>query len=93
MSLSIYNRYKKSKESINLEKYLYLLLFGGTIFAWSNFTYELYKFYFTTGPKTSCSGILTSTPFTTPCFYGALIFLLGFITNIVIRKNKSKNEA
>lgn len=93
ISLSIFNRSKKSKDSGKLEKYLYFLLFGGTIFAWSNFTFELYKFYFTSGPKTSCSGILTSTPFTTPCFYGAMIYLLGFVTMLVIRKNQRKNEA
>ena len=63
-----------------LEKPLYVLLIGGTIFAWSNFGYEVYKFYATIGIKTSCSGVITENVFSTPCFYGALIYLLALIT-------------
>lgn len=62
------------------EKPLYILLIGGTIFAWSNFAYEVYKFYASTGVKTSCAGVITNNVFTTPCFYGACIYLLGLIT-------------
>ena len=92
MSLRIYYNHLKSRETHRLENYLYYLLTGGTIFAWSNFSYEIYKFYFTTGPKTSCSGIPTSTPFNTPCFYGAVIYLLALSTNLVIRKYRQSNE-
>ncbi len=63
-----------------MEKPLYFLIIGGTIFAWSNFGYEVYKFYATTGIKTSCAGIITDNVFTTPCFYGAFIYLLALIT-------------
>jgi hypothetical protein len=62
------------------EKPLYILLIGGTIFAWSNFAYEVYKFYASTGVKTSCAGVITNNVFTTPCFYGACIYLLALIT-------------
>jgi hypothetical protein len=63
-----------------LEKPLNYLLIGGTIFAWSNFGYEVYKFYVTTGVKTSCAGVITDNVFATPCFYGACIYLLALIT-------------
>lgn len=71
---------------------LYLLLIGGTIFAWSNFAYEVYKFYATTGVKTSCAGVITDNVFTTPCFYGACIYLLALITCIYIKFGKVENK-
>jgi len=64
------------------KNYLYLkyLLIGGTIFAWSNFTYEAYKFYIPSNTaKVGCSGILIENIFTTPCFYGAVIYLTALI--------------
>ena len=63
----------------NKFKELYWLLLGGTVFAWGNFSYEAYKFYFYVGPKVSCSGIVTDNIFTTPCFHGAVIYLLAFM--------------
>ncbi|NBO17419.1 MAG: hypothetical protein EBV07_00790 [Proteobacteria bacterium] len=67
---------------------LYYLLIGCVIFAWSNFFYEVYKFYFVQAlVKVSCSGIPTNSVFTTPCFYGAMIFALSFITIVYYRKN------
>ena len=68
-----------------MEKPLYFLIIGGTIFAWSNFAYEVYKFYASTGVKTSCAGIITDNVFTTPCFYGAVIYLLALITSFFIK--------
>ncbi|NBO21952.1 hypothetical protein EBU94_01230 [bacterium] len=73
-------------------KSLFYLLVFGTIFAWSNFLYEFYKFYSTTGVKTSCSGVVTDNVFTTPCFYGALIYLLALIT-IIFSRRKSQKES
>lgn len=67
-------------------KYLFWLLIGGTIFAWSNFSYEAYKFYWGTGPKVGCSGALTDNIFNTPCFYGAVIYLLALSTVYYYRK-------
>ena len=55
---------------------LVILLIGSTIFAWSNFTYEIFKFYASiSGEQLSCSGIPTNNVFLTPCFYGSVIFL------------------
>lgn len=59
--------------------HLYWLLLGGTIFAWGNFSFEAYKFYYSIGPKVSCSGIITDNIFTTPCFHGAVIYLIGLV--------------
>ena len=71
-----------------MEKPLYLLLIGGTIFAWSNFGYEVYKFYIATGVKTSCAGVITNNVFSTPCFYGASIYLLALVTILCIKFGK-----
>jgi hypothetical protein len=64
------------------KKYIYLkyILFGGTIFAWGNFLFEAYKFYLPTNTtKIGCSGIEVVSIFNTPCFYGALIYLISLI--------------
>lgn len=78
------------------KKYQYLkyLLIGGTIFAWSNFIYEAYKFYLPSNTaKLGCSGILVENIFTTPCFYGAVIYLTAliiFVLSFRYLKTKSK---
>jgi hypothetical protein len=63
----------------------YLLIFG-TLFAVGNFSYEVYKFYSTSGVKTSCSGVVTDNVFTTPCFFGAVIYTLALVTILFARK-------
>lgn len=61
-------------------RYLRYLLIGGTVFAWTNFIYEAVKFYTPTNtPKVGCSGIVVTNIFNTPCFYGAVIYLLALI--------------
>jgi len=70
---------------------LYYLIIGCVIFACSNFGYEVYKFYFFPAKiKVSCSGIPTNSVFTTPCFYGAMIFLLSLVTIIFYRREFKK---
>lgn len=67
--------------------HVWYLLIGGTVFAWTNFGYEAYKFYLsTTKVKVSCSGVPTTNIFTTPCFFGASIFLLALIATYTYRK-------
>lgn len=63
----------------------YLLIFG-TLFAVGNFSYEVHKFYSTSGVKTSCSGVVTDNVFTTPCFFGAVIYTLALVTILFARK-------
>lgn len=69
-------------------------LVAGMLFAWSNFGYGLAKFMANQGkPVIGCSGQLVGDPFGTPCFYGAVLFLLALICGAFIlwylRKNKT----
>jgi hypothetical protein len=71
------------------KKYQYLtyLLIGGTVFAWSNFLYEAYKFYLPTNvTKIGCSGIEVVSIFATPCFYGAIIYLVSLTIFLNLKK-------
>lgn len=63
------------------QKILMILLIGGTIFGWTNFTIELCSFYIFKNP-TSCSGASTISPFLTACFYGSVIYLLSLSASI-----------
>lgn len=63
------------------QKILVIFLIAGTIFGWSNFVLELCRFYIFKNP-TSCSGVSTSSPFLTACFYGSVIYLLSLIFSI-----------
>ena len=68
-----------------------VLLVAGTIFAWSNFTFELVKFLNAENqPITGCSGNFVANPFTTVCFYGALFFSAGLIASLVALKEQGK---
>lgn len=68
------------------QKYLVIFLVAGTIFGWGNFTLEFCKFYFFKNP-TSCSGLVVSTPFATPCFYGSVIYLLSLTVSILTKRS------
>lgn len=67
------------------QKFLVWFLVAGTLFAWGNFGWGLYKFIANQGkPVIGCSGQLVGDPFGTPCFYGAVLFLLALISGVVI---------
>jgi hypothetical protein len=52
------------------------MLVLGTVFAWGNFAWELYRWCQPhEGPYLSCSGTVAAHPVSTPCFVGALIYL------------------
>jgi len=75
------------------QKRLIILLVAGTIFAWSNFTFELVKFLNAKSqPITGCSGNLVANPFNTVCFYGALFFSAGLIASLVTLKEQRKES-
>ncbi len=80
----------KEKKVINQKK-LNIFLIAGTIFAWSNFSFEIFNFYFRkTATKVSCSGVTVDNIFTTACFIGSMLFLGSLIISLVInRKNKN----
>jgi len=65
----------------------FYLLLGGTIFAWSNFGIELNDWLNKRACTLGCSAsnVLVN-PFLTPCFYGAIFFLLAFILSVLIIK-------
>lgn len=76
---------KKQGEKIIQEKRLKILLIASTIFAWSNFFLEMFKFYTSkAGTQVSCSGIPTDNIFLTPCFMGSTIFLIALIISLII---------
>lgn len=62
----------------------FIVLLCGTLFAWSNFGWELNSWLKGRACLTGCSvGI---NPFFTPCFYGACFFTIAFILSAVILK-------
>ena len=77
------------------KKYSYLkyLLIGGTIFAWTNFIYEAIKFYLPSNTsKVGCSGIIVESIFRTPCFYGAVIYLICLLIFIKFQSGHFSNK-
>jgi hypothetical protein len=90
-SVLIYQKIDNTQRLASQKKLNFLLL-AGTIFAWSNFGYEMYKFYQPhTEPFLSCSGTLAQHPIYTPCFTGAIIYLAAFITSLIFVKALKKD--
>lgn len=72
-------------------KWLEYLLIGCVIFAFGNLSYEIYKFYFEVNKvKLSCSGVETENIFTTPCFFGAMIFGLALFSFYQLKKELNR---
>ncbi len=83
---------KEGEVRFHLEKRLAMFLTAGTIFAWSNFGLLLYYFYTALpGQGVGCSGVPTSTPFATPCFYGSILFLTVLLVSLVILRTEKIN--
>ena len=60
------------------------MLVVGTMFAWGNFAWELYRYCQPhEGPYLSCSGTVAAHPVYTPCFIGALIYLTALVVGIL----------
>jgi hypothetical protein len=61
----------------------FVVLLCGTLFAWGNFSWELYNWL---GKRACTLGCAEpgANPFLTPCFYGALFFTLAFILSALI---------
>ena len=68
----------------------FILLLGGTIFAWTNFALELNRWLEKKSCTTGCAVGLTN-PFLTPCFYGAICFTIAFILSAVMLKKIRKS--
>jgi hypothetical protein len=81
-------RAKKARRDINQSR-LHILLIASTIFAWSNLSLEIYNFYFkNASQQISCSGVPTTSIFTTPCFIGSMIFLGTLVISYIIKSTK-----
>lgn len=71
------------------QKGLQWLLTAGTVFAWGNFAYEVYRFLQPqpVASAFSCPPMAeAANPLMTPCFYGALIFLTALVVSLFIRR-------
>ncbi len=73
--------------------YLQWLLMAGTLFAWGNLAYVVYRFVQPqpAAPAFSCPPAEAAEPaihpLAAPCFYGALIFLAALIVSIMILRS------
>lgn len=67
----------------------FILLLAGTIFAWGNFSLELWNWLNKQACTTGCAVGLVN-PFLTPCFYGAIFFLLAFILSAMLLKKSGQ---
>lgn len=69
------------------------LLTAGTVFAWGNFAYEVYRF---SRPQASASAFscpkeaTAVNPLMTPCFYGAMIYLAALVLSIFILRTRAR---
>jgi hypothetical protein len=70
------------------------LLIAGTVFAWGNFAYEVYRF---SQPQPGASAFSCPTgeaavnPLMTPCFYGALIYLTALVVSLLILRSRASH--
>ncbi|MFA6495147.1 MAG: hypothetical protein WC246_02365 [Candidatus Paceibacterota bacterium] len=55
----------------------FYLLLAGTLFAWTNFGIELYRWIGLKSNNFGCTPGATN-PFMTACFYGAIFFAIAF---------------
>ena len=63
----------------------FIVLLGGTIFAWFNFATELINWLNTRTRTLGCAAGVAN-PFLTPCFFGAIFFTIAFILSVIILK-------
>ena len=68
----------------------FIILLVGVLFSWTNFAIELYSWWNKRACLTGCAAPGTN-PFLTPCFYGAIFFLIAFIVSAVIYKKSLQN--
>ena len=85
---------KEGEVRVRSEKHLSWLLTAGTIFAWSSFGRLAYNFYTALpGQGVGCSGVPTTNPFLTPCFFGSVLFLASLIVALGILRKESLRMA
>lgn len=65
----------------------FIVLLIGTLFAWTNFSIELFAWMKNEKCPMGCNGGKIVNPFLTPCFYGAIFFTISFILSIILLIN------
>ena len=85
LGAALYIRRQSQTLQKKYQTWLAWFLVGGVLFAWSNFGYGFLKFIQNQGePTIGCSGRIMTNPFTTPCFHGALFFLVACMVGILL---------
>ncbi len=69
-----------------------LILLIGTIFAWVTVYTDFARFYNFYGTLTRIRNCVIPNPLTTPCFYGAFVFIAGFIWSLLILRGKPEER-
>jgi len=67
----------------------FIILLIGTVFAWYNFGREFYDWLKVGSCQTGCV-VGSINPFLTPCFYGAIFFLVAFVLSVILLKKSLK---
>ncbi len=82
--------FKSEADAVLRRQYgLQWLLLAGTLFAWGNFFYLVYRFLQPQPAAAAFScppGEPAVNPLTAPCFYGAILFLVALAVSASIRK-------
>ena len=67
----------------------FIILLCGTVFAWSNFSFELFNWLNSKTCTFGCAAGIVN-PFYTPCFYGAIFFTVAFVLSVFILRQAAK---
>ena len=67
------------------------ILLVGVLFSWTNFILELISWLNKKACMTGCAAA-GANPFLTPCFYGAIFFLVAFIVSALLLKESKKSS-
>ncbi len=65
----------------------------GVAFSWTVLVFDYRRFFASGGRVLQLSGCAVANPLTTPCFYGALAFLVAFLWAVVILQSPAKAVA
>ena len=64
------------------------VLMIGTVFSWTTLVLDYRRFFASGGSSYELSGCIVANPVTTPCFYGALAYLIALLWALVIFRSK-----
>lgn len=78
---------EREKKGYSVKK-LWWFSLACTIFAWSNFSYQLYLYYYKPGSGGQC--FAGKGPWTSACFYGSILFLLSLILLSWVKRSRIK---